>query len=204
MNPKQIFSIMKSKDFVVCLHSLFSTSSLVGISLWTASNDVYSGTSSYNFYWVLCIFTFLFAWLSVLYYKFPSTWKYITSHMELNLTEDQKLYSMFGLSFVFTIMWLSASASVADITRECVHFKKYWETTLPDEDYPLYDRFSDGYYNLDYNYKCHGEIVSTTFGFLLFGTWGIVSYILSKAVYSKLHKPAIIDVANHSHSLQHI
>lgn len=200
----QVISFVTSKDFVVYLHALFSLSSLVGISLWASSDDVYVLTSSYNFYWFMSIFTLLFSILSILYYKFPNVWNHLTSQMELTLTDNQKLYTMGGISFVMSIMWLAAAASVADVTRECLHFKKYWNSLLPDEDYPLYDRFSNGYYDLTYNYKCNGEIVSTTFGFLLFVTWLFMSFVLSKKVYSKLREPTVIDVANHSHSLQSI
>lgn len=202
MDLTQVVSYMKSKDFILCLHTLFSLSSLVGISIWASSDDVYTLTSSYNFYWFLCILTLLVSGLSVVYYKFPNSWEYVTSNMDVGLTQDQKMYFMSGLSFILTIMWLAAAASVADVTKECLHFKKYWQSAFPDEDYPFYDRFSNGYYDLTYNYKCHGEIVSTTFGFLLFSVWLAVSYLLSQKLYSKLKEPTVIDVANHSHQLQ--
>ena len=187
MNPNQVLSYVKSRDFIVCLHFLFSASSIAGISVWAASNDIYTLTGSYNFYWVLSIFTFLLSLFSILYYKFPQTWKYLTSQSEVGLSEHQSLYSMFGFSFLLSILWLVASASVADTLRVCHHFKKHWQSDL-----------------LDYNYKCNGEIVSTTFGFMLFGTWSTACYLLSKKMYSKLNEPTVIDVANPRYSLQTI
>lgn len=187
MDFSQVLSSLKSKDVVLYLHCLFSVLCVVGASIWTASDDVYTLTGSYTFYWFLTILTLFVSVLGLLYYKFPNVWEHITYQMELDLTANQKCYSIFCISIVFNMLWLVSAACVVDVLNQCQYFKKYWELTLPD-------RLSNSTDN--YNYKCDGEIVSTTFAFSMFATWSFITFTLGKKLYRKLREPSVIDVSN--------
>lgn len=150
--------------FTNCLLSLMT---LVSISIWTSSSDVYTLTHAYNFYWFLSISSVFVSFLGILYHMYPKLWAHFTSEIEMNLSNNQKLYSIWFISVIFSIFWLAASSSVANITKQCRwHYK--WHTR-------------DSTYS-----SCTAEIMATVFGFFLFFNWFFVLTILSIKSYSTL------------------
>ena len=154
-------------QLILIANILLTIGAIVGISVFASQKgDIYILSDTYGFYWFLSIFSFLIGIFGYAYHQ-------------INYVKDQfpkSEYSIYGMAFIsllFTVFWLSASASMASILRNCLYIKNLI--------YP-------NYYDLDYsyNYTCNGEIITTTFGFSLFILWCIVTYIIGEKLYSKL------------------
>lgn len=187
MDTSNLIQKIRSKFGILYTHMVLSVLTLASVSVWAGSNDIYTSSSSYEFYWFTAVFTFLFGVTGCVYHKLPTVWKKILpSNLNGTFTLDQKIQVLAGLSVMLTLFWLSASASVASLLSDCLSLKKNLE----------YLDSLDSNLEISYNYHCNGEIMSVTFGFVMFIVWGFVSLLFCRRVYRKLTSPVIIDVAS--------
>jgi|UniRef100_A0A6C0AL48 hypothetical protein len=131
---------------------ILSIGSIVGVSVWADSNDIFTLSDSYSFYWFVAITSLLFSLASY----FTHTLKYIISYTRQSTKlSNLHMYAVSIFGSIYTIFWLGASASVASNLRYCLVIKNNYRY---------------------YNYNCNGQIISTVFGFLNFILWCILCY----------------------------
>lgn len=147
---------MKNRELLLTANLLFSLGGIVGNSLWAASNDVYTLSSAYEFYWFVTVSSFLIGVGGVVYHS--------GQIKTLGNVKNNIFYTFIVISVLYPIFWLAASASVASHLRDCLYIKERLE------------KYDDDFYFRGYrfNLKCDGEIVSTSFGFANFIVWVIV------------------------------
>jgi hypothetical protein len=149
---------MKRKEILLTANVLFSLGGIIGNSLWAASNNVFTLSSAYEFYWFVTVTSFLIGVGGMVYHSGKVQ---IVESVRKNL-----VYVFIVISVMYPIFWLAASASVASHLRDCLYIKKRLGNILDDDDYYFY-----GY---RFNLKCDGEIISTSFGFANFIVWVLV------------------------------
>lgn len=148
---------MSSVIYRVCVFSVTSLilgiGALAGAGVWQSNNDIFTLSPSYGFYWFMCILTIIIGALGCIATVVPFVRNTLTK-CEVN---DVAIgIFLVGVSFVGSVCWLATFASIAKLCSDCVYIKdKYLR-----------------YYTLVHGHNCHGQIVSTTFGGLLFLLWG--------------------------------
>lgn len=150
------FSYFSVANLVLCVGALG------GVGVWQSSNDIFTLSSSYGFYWFMSIATVIFGIIGCLV-SFVEVIKNVFSN---DIDEMALSMSLVGLSFVGSICWFATFVSIAVLCGDCVRFK---------------DNRKQWY--LDYN--CDGEIVSTTFSGALFLLW--VSYLACNCIQLYKH-----------------
>lgn len=138
---------------------IFSLGSIIGISIWANSNDVFTLSSSYSFYWFVALTSFLVSLQLYCSHTVQFMINYTRSNMPL-LTLHSYVIPVFG--GIYTIFWLGAAAGVASDLKSCLYIKRNYIPTR-------FNRFDD-------DYNCNGEIVSTVFGFANFVVWCTIIY----------------------------
>jgi len=122
--------------------------SVVGASIWSSSNDIFTLTSIYEFHWGVSVTSLV---LSILFYSIH-TFNFILDYVRIigniNLVYIH-LPTITLLCALYMIFWISASISLSYTVTEC------------------------NYYEL----SCIGEIISMVFGYLNFFIWTIIFYI---------------------------
>jgi hypothetical protein len=128
--------------------SFFALMSVVGASIWSSSNDIFTLTSIYEFHWGVSVTSLV---LSILFYSIH-TFNFILDYVRIigniNLVYIH-LPTITLLCALYMIFWISASISLSYTVTEC------------------------NYYEL----SCIGEIISMVFGYLNFFIWTIIFYI---------------------------
>jgi small-conductance mechanosensitive channel len=165
-------------DSILLFNTVLSVGAIAGSAVWAAQNDIFTLSSAYNFYWFVSVVSFL---LCVSGYVL---------HMKTPLTTLSFNYSsiVLGIVALVVLFWLSAAASVASVSRDCIYIKNRFGSR--------FYYFQDTQINND-SLSCTGEIITTTFGFASFVVWSIVSYFVGKHVYSSYQTPSS-GVANSS------
>jgi hypothetical protein len=135
---------MTSKEILLLGNLVFSIGGIVGNSIWAASDNIYTLTSAYEFYWFVTVSSLLIGITGGVY------------HLDILKFSDNDrkiLFYVFAvISVLYPIFWLAAAASVASHLRDCLNVKQ---------------RFG-------LNLTCDGAIISTSFGFANFVVWGFV------------------------------
>ena len=158
---------MQPTQIATVVNILLSIGSIIGISLFTSQeHDVFKITDTFNFYWFVSVFSFLFGILGFMYHHFSFVKERVPK-------SDYNIYYISLLSFIMAIFWLAASISMASLLKNCLYIKNL-ETNFNSE------------FVQEYNYTCNGEIVSVSFGFSLFVLWFLVTFILLNSVYNRL------------------
>lgn len=160
---------MKRKEILLTANVLFSIGGIVGNSLWAASNNVFTLSSAYEFYWFVTVTSFLIGVGGMVYHSGKVE---IVESVRKNL-----VYVFIVVSVLYPIFWLAASASVASHLRDCLYIKRKIGDVLYDDDYYFY-----GY---KFNLECDGEIISTSFGFANFIVWVMVFVLFYPYVWRK-------------------
>ena len=128
--------------------TFFALMSVVGASIWSSSNDIFTLTSIYEFHWGVSVTSLV---LSILFYSIH-TFNFILDYVRIigniNLVYIH-LPTITLLCALYMIFWISASISLSYTVTEC------------------------NYYEL----SCIGEIISMVFGYLNFFIWTIIFYI---------------------------
>jgi len=162
---------------------ILSICSIAGVSVWADSNDVFTLTNSYVFYWFVSITSFLFS-LSAYFLMYEKNMiNYTKQNIKLS---NLHMYTVSIFGTIYIIFWLGASASVASDLRYCLSIK---------------NNFKNAYYYFNilynYNYNCNGEIVSTVFGFFNFILWCVIVYYSGSFWYSVYKKSTNNDIELH-------
>jgi hypothetical protein len=151
----------------------FSVCSVIGAIIWAVQDDIYTLTSIYGFYWFVSVFSFISSLLGYLFH----TSSFMRNEDNFFTNTIQKkgygIYFMFFYSFTMTLFWLCASASVTRVTRDCLYIKNKYSSIV------------DYYYSKS-EFTCNGEIITMTFGFVLFIVWSIVLLFVGKKLYLKI------------------
>jgi hypothetical protein len=151
----------------------FSVCSVIGSIIWAVQDDIYTLTSIYGFYWFVSVFSFISSLLGYLFH----TSSFMRNEDGFFTNTIQKkgygIYFMFFYSFTMTLFWLCASASVTRVTRDCLYIKNKYSSIVD-------------YYYSSSEFTCNGEIITMTFGFVLFIVWSIVLLFVGKKLYLKI------------------
>ena len=129
---------------------ILSIGSIAGVSVWADSNDIFTLSDSYSFYWFVAITSLLFSLASYFTHTIKSLILYTRQGTKLS---NLHMYAVSIFGSIYIIFWLSASASVASNLRYCLVIKNNFR-----------------YYN------CNGQIISTVFGFSNFILWCVICY----------------------------
>lgn len=157
-------------DSILLFNTVLSVGAIAGSAVWAAQNDIFTLSSAYNFYWFVSVLSFLLcAFGYVLHMKTP-----------LNTLSFNYSSIVLGIVALVVLFWLSAAASVASVSRDCIYIKNRFGSR--------FYYFQDTQINND-SLSCTGEIITTTFGFASFVVWCIVSYFVGKHVYSSYPNP---------------
>lgn len=138
---------------VLIVNFLLNIGSFIGIILWAVQQDIYTLTSMYEFYWCVSVMSLLVSVLGLLFHKY-------------NLLRDPisksgyGIYFMTFLSFILCLFWFSAAVSITRLTKDCLYVKNKYNSIID--------------YYFDSNFTCNGEIISMSFGYVLFMFWGII------------------------------
>lgn len=162
-------------EVLLIANVVFSLCGLVGSIIWAIEDDIYTLTSIYGFYWFVSIFSLLSGLFGVLVHK-TSLFKNI-NFVPFNLNE-YGIYIMSFYSFLMTLFWFCASVSVARVCSDCLFIKNKYSSVV-------------NYYYSKLSFNCNGEIITMTFGFVLFIVWSIVTFLVSKKLY--LHIMSKVD-----------
>lgn len=140
-------------------NTVFSFGGIIGAGVWQYYNDIYTLTNAYEFFWFVTITSFIIGITGYLFYR------------DLHHSKDNLLFSLLVsfISLLYTIFWLSCSATIARYLRECVYIK---------------DKLNSIYFDDNYNYTCNGEIITTIFGFANFFVWAAICYFLFLSLYN--------------------
>ena len=130
---------------------ILSIGSIAGVSVWADSNDIFTLSNSYSFYWFVAITSLLFSLASYFIHTLKIFIDYTRQSIKLS---NLHLYVVTFFGSIYTIFWLGASAGVTSNLRYCLVIKN----------------------NFNFNYNCNGQIISTVFGFLNFILWSIICY----------------------------
>ena len=129
--------------------------SVVGASIWSSSNDIFTLTSTYDFHWFLSITSFI---LSISFYCIH-TFNFILDYF--------RIIGNINLIYIH----------IPTITLLCVIYAIFWISTS------IYLSYTVAQCNY-YEFSCTGEIISMIFGYLNFFIWSVIFYIgFSKWVY---------------------
>jgi hypothetical protein len=142
-----------NQNILLALNLLFSLGGIVGNSLWAASNNIFTLSSAYEFYWFVTVSSFLIGVGGGLYHKGVVKFS--------DATKENLFYGFTVISVLYPIFWLAASSAVGSNLKDCLYIKN----TLSGFD----DDFS--FWGYRFNITCDGEIVSTSFGFANFIVW---------------------------------
>lgn len=128
---------MISKYFIAS--GIASIGSIVGISIWTNSNNIFTFSSIYEFYWFVSISSFI---LSILGYSFHTFNSFIQVVANVNLIHLHIIsLTLFGL--LYTLFWFSSGVALSQVVRHC--------------------SFINQVFNFATDFTCDGEIISMTF-----------------------------------------
>lgn len=122
--------------------------SIVGASIWTSSDDIFTLSSNYKFHWFLSITSFI---LSILFYCIH-TFNFILDYFRI----------IGNVNLVYL--------HIPTITLLCVVYSIFWISTSIDLSYTVAECTS-------YEFSCTGEIISMVFGYLNFFIWTVIFYI---------------------------
>jgi hypothetical protein len=149
---------------------ILSIGSIAGVSVWADSNDVFTLSDSYVFYWFVAITSLLFSLSSYLVHTIKSLINYTRQSTKLS---NLHMYVVTIFGSIYTIFWLGASAGVGSNLRYCLVLNNF------------------RYFN--YSYKCNGEIISTFFGFSNFILWCVIFYYSACHWYNVYKKTNVIN-----------
>jgi hypothetical protein len=159
--------------YLAITNVVFNIGALIGVSLWASTNDVYTLSNSYEFYWFVTIFSNIIGLVGYLYHLTP----YIKKHIK---SETQKYvgYVMLAISVLNFVFWLSAASSVTVVLRSCIDskqiFKKFRFFTLLDDS--------------TQELTCNGQIISVVFGFLEFLLWTAILIAMIQKIMLKYNE----------------
>lgn len=142
------------KLFIVSI--ILSIGSIAGVSLWADSNDIFTLSDTYVFYWFVAITSLLISLALYSYHSIKMIINYTKQNVKLS---NLHMYFVTFLGSIYTIFWLGASASVASNLRYCLVIRNNFR-------YNFFNNF----------YNCNGQIISTFFGFLNFILWSVIVY----------------------------
>jgi hypothetical protein len=154
-------------EVLLIANVVFSLCSLVGSIIWAVEDDIYTLTAIYGFYWFVSIFSLLSGLFGYVVHK-TSLLKNIKL-VPFN-SNEYGIYIMSFYSFLMTLFWLCASVSVARVCRDCLYIKNKYSSIVD-------------YYYSKLSFNCNGEIITMTFGFVLFILWSIVTFLVGKKLY---------------------
>jgi flagellar biosynthesis GTPase FlhF len=144
---------------------VFNIGALVGISVWASSNDIYTSTDSYGFYWFVTIVSNVIGVLGYIYHVTPYLKEYVTSENKTYVG-----YFMLVLTVLNSVFWLSAASSTSVVLKNCLVLKRTFDR------YTLFSFFDDS------NLTCNGQIVSVVFGFLELLLWCTILIVFIKKI----------------------
>lgn len=147
------------------LSIIFSIGSIAGISVWADSNDIFTLSDSYVFYWFVAITSLLFSLALYSYHSIKMMIDYTKQNVKLS---NLHMYVVTFLGGIYTIFWLGASSGVASNLRYCLVIRNNF-------------RYNNVF---NYFYNCSGQIISTFFGFLNFILWCVIVYYGSTCWYN--------------------
>jgi hypothetical protein len=151
---------MTSKEILLLGNLVFSIGGIVGNSIWAASDNIYTLTSAYEFYWFVTVSSLLIGITGGVYHL---------GILKCSDNDRKMLFYVFAvISVLYPIFWLAAAASVASHLRDCLYVKQ---------------RFGLGF---RLNLTCDGAIVSTSFGFANFIVWGFVLALVFPYIKQKV------------------
>lgn len=146
-----------------------SIGSIAGISIWADSNDIFTLSDSYRFYWFVAIASLLFSLALYFYHSIKMIIDYTKQNVKLSNLHMYVVIFFGGINIIF---WLGASAGVASNLRYCLVSRS----------------------NFNYSYNCNGQIISTFFGFLNFILWCVIFYYSSAYWYNIYKKTKDIEL----------
>lgn len=157
---------------------VFNIGALVGISLWTSTNDIYTSTDSYEFYWFVTIISNIIGILGYFYHATP----YIKKHIKPG-NSNYVGYLMFIISIFNFVFWLSAASSTTVVLRNCIELKQ------KISNFRFFTIFEEPLSEL--NIVCNGEIISVVFGYLQFLLWSAILIAIIHKIITKYNESNI-------------
>jgi hypothetical protein len=155
-------------EVLLVANCVFSLCGVIGSIIWAVEDDIYTLTSIYGFYWFVSVSSLVSGLFGYFVHK-TSLFRNINTN--LFNAKEYGIYAMFFYSFIMTLFWICASASVARVTRDCLYIKNKYSSIVD-------------YYYSKLTFTCNGEIVTMTFGFASFIVWCIVTFLVGKKLYS--------------------
>jgi len=152
-------------EVLLVANVVFSLCGIIGSIIWALEDDIYTLTSIYGFYWFVAIFSLLSGLFGYVVHG--------TSLLDSFISNEYGIYIMSFYSFMMTLFWLCASASVARVCKDCLFIKNKYSSLVD-------------YYYSKLNFTCNGEIVTMTFGFVLFILWCVISFLVGKKLYAHI------------------
>jgi hypothetical protein len=166
---------------------ILTIGAITGCAVWAWTDDLYTLGSGYNFYWFVSVLSLIVSVSGMLYH-----FNYTRVQVNSVLPVDYRKYVMPILTVVMILFWLITSSVVADYTRGCLYIKNtigdiynYYESTIYESNIHEFNIHESK------NYKCYGEIITTTFGFANFLLWVCISIWLWVSFQSQVPQPQI-------------
>jgi hypothetical protein len=156
-------------EVLLVANVVFSLGGVIGSIIWSLEDDIYTLTAIYGFYWFVSIFSLVSGLFGYVFHA-TTFFKQKVFHFNLN---EYGIYIMSFYSFLMTLFWLCASVTVSRVCKDCLYIKNKYSSIVD-------------YYYSNLAFTCNGEIVTMTFGFMLFILWCIVTFLVGKKLYSHI------------------
>ena len=152
--------------------SLTAISSIIGASIWAASNDIFTLVGIYDFHWFVSVTSFIF---SIIAYSIH-TFSFIFDAVQQPNLIHIHIVSILLIGGIYTLFWFISAVNLSIVLRECLDIKKTYQNFLNDDLHLITE---------SYNYSCNGEIVSVIFSYVNYIVWSFILIKSSKIWYDR-------------------